>query len=290
MTRTILVTGATGRQGGAVARQLLADNVSVRALTRNPDGAAARSLAAAGATIMAGDFDDPESLARALTGASGVFAMQTPYEAGTGQEEIHGVRLADAARQAGVEQFVYSSVAAADRPTGVAHFENKGRIEIHVRSLGFRRLTILRPTFFMEMLLSPGNLRALAQGRIALTLDPGTRVAMIAVDDIARMAAAAFRDPDGFNGKAIELAGDNPNFDEVAAAFGAALSRPVAYVQVAPEAIDQDTRPKLGTQRWLESEGWPIDLPTLRSSLPFEARTIRDWALENAAALAGAGG
>jgi uncharacterized protein YbjT (DUF2867 family) len=289
MTRTILVTGATGRQGGAVALQLLADNFAVRALTRRPDSAAGRALAAAGATILAGDFDDTESLARALDGASGVFAMQTPYEAGTAQEEIHGVRLADAARQAGVEQFVYSSVAAADRPTGVAHFESKGRIETHVRSLGFPGLTILRPTFFMEMLLSPGNLRALARGRIELTLHPLTRVAMIAVDDIARIAAAAFRDPERFDAKVIELAGDNPNFDEVAAAFGAALSRDVAYVQVPPEAIDQDVRPKTGTQQWLESQGWSVDLARLRSSLPFEARTIRDWALENAAALAAGG-
>ncbi len=281
----ILVTGATGRQGGAVARQLLAKGFSVCALTRHPGSVAGRELAAGGVTVVAGDFDDPASLTGALVGVSGVFAMQTPYEAGTEQEEIHGIRLAEAALAAGVQHLVYSSVASADLPTGVPHFESKGRIERRVRALGFPCLTILRPTFFMEMLLSPGNLRALARGRIEMSLHPATRVAMIAVEDIAQMAVAAFIDPALWNGKAVELAGDNPNFTEVADAFSAALSRDVAYIQVPPEEIDADTRPKPGTQRWLEAVGWPVDIASARDCLPFSAKTIRGWALENAVLL-----
>jgi uncharacterized protein YbjT (DUF2867 family) len=286
--RSILVTGATGRQGGAVARRLLAERFAVRILTRHAESAAAQALAASGAVVVPGDFDDPPSLARALTGVSGVFSMQTPYEAGTAREEVHGIRLADAAAESGVEQFVYSSVASADRPTGVAHFESKGRIERHIATLEFRRCTVLRPTFFMEMLLSPGNLRSLASGRIELTFDPRTRVPMIAVEDIANMAAAAFLDPDAWHGKAIDLAGDAPNFVEVAAAFGAALGREVTYRQVAPDAIDPDTRPKPGTQHWLETAGWPIDLARLLPSYPFAAKNIGRWARANAGALAGA--
>jgi uncharacterized protein YbjT (DUF2867 family) len=284
--RLILVTGATGRQGGAVARRLLARNFRVRALTRHAAGDAAQALAALGAELVFGDFDDPPSLDRAVAGVSGVFAMQTPYEAGTAREELHGVRLADAAAASGVEQFVYSSVASADRDTGIAHFESKGRIERHVAAKGFARYTMLRPTFFMEMLLSPGNLRSLARGRIELAFDPRTRVPMIAVEDIAEMAGAAFLDPDRWHGKAVDLAGDAPDFVGVAAAFGAALGRDIAYHQVAPEAVDPDTRPKPGTQRWLETHGWPIDLPGLRHSYPFVARTIAVWAGENRAALA----
>jgi uncharacterized protein YbjT (DUF2867 family) len=260
---------------------------SVRAFTRHPEGPAARALAASGAAAVPGDFDDPRSLDRALIGVSGVFSMQTPYEAGSEQEEIHGVRLAEAALRAGVEQFVYSSVASADLSTGVPHFESKGRIEQCVRALGFRSHTILRPTLFMEMLLSPGNLRSLARGRIELVLDPTTRVAMVAVHDIAQMAAASFLDPAGSNGKTIDLAGDTPNFVEVAEAFSAVLGRRVSYVQVPPEKIGADTRPKLGTQRWLEAEGWRVDVASLRSSYPFAARTVRDWASENAGALGG---
>ncbi len=282
----ILVTGATGRQGGAVARALLAAGQPVRAMSRHADSAAARRLATAGASVVQGDFDDAASLARAVSGVSAVFSVQTPYEAGTEQEVVHGIRLAEAAAAAGVAQFVHGSVASADRPTGVAHFESKGRIEQRVRELGFGSWTMLRPTLFMEMLLSPGNLRALARGRIELALDPATRVAMIAVDDIARMALAAFLDPTRWHGAAIELAGDMPNFTEVAAALGAAVSREITYTRVAPAEIDPETRPKPGTQHWLETVGWPIDLERLRQSYPFEPRTIRSWAAENAAAFA----
>jgi uncharacterized protein YbjT (DUF2867 family) len=268
-----------------VVRRLLAAKFAVRALTRHPDSAAGRALALSGATVVPGDFDQPLSLERALEGMSGVFAMQTPYEAGASREEAHGIRLAELALRSGVEQFVYSSVASADLPTGVAHFESKGRIEQWVMAAGFHRYTILRPTFFMEMLLSPGNLRTLARGRIELTLAPETRVAMIAVDDIARMAVAAFRDPDGWNGKAVALAGDCPNFAEVAQAFSAALDREILYVQVTPEEIDIETRPKLGTQRWLEAEGWRLDMTSLLSSYPFDATNIRRWARKNVRAL-----
>jgi uncharacterized protein YbjT (DUF2867 family) len=279
--RRILVTGATGRQGGAVARLLLARDFAVRVLTRDPGGAAARALAGQGAELARGDFDDKPSLALALRGVSGVFAMQTPYEAGIDREVAHGVGLADAARRAGVDQIVYGSVAAADLHTGVPHFESKGRIERHIAALNFRRATILRPTFFMEMLLAPGNLRALARGRVELGLRPETRIAMIAVDDIAAMAVAAFEEPERWRGGAVTLAGDEPDLLEVAAAFGAALRRPVQYVQVPYEAIDPDTRPKAGTQQWLETMGWTLDVPALRASYPFTAMTIGEWAEEN---------
>jgi len=280
--RRILVTGATGRQGGAVAKHLLARGFEVAVLTRDPDSAAARALAAHGAFVLRGNFDDPPSLASALDGAAGLFAMQTPYEAGIDREIQHGVTLADAARRAGVEQIVYSSVASADLSTGVPHFESKGQIERHVTSLKFRYATILRPTFFMEMLLAPGNLRMLAGGRIALGFRPETRIAMIAVDDIAAMAVAAFEAPEQWHGQAVTLAGDKPTMTQVAAAFSAALGQEVRYTQVPFEAIDPDTRPKIGTQIWLETVGWTVDLPALRALYPFQARTISQWAQENA--------
>ncbi len=112
--RRILVTGATGRQGGAVARRLLARGFAARVMTRDPGCGAARALAGQGAELARGDFDNEASLTRALAGADGVFAMQTPYEAGIDREVAHGTLLADVARRAGVKQIVYSSVADAD--------------------------------------------------------------------------------------------------------------------------------------------------------------------------------
>lgn len=100
-TDLILVTGATGNQGNAVARQLLANGHKVRAMTRRPEGPAAQALGSLGAEVVQGDFDDSASLERALDGAWGVFAVQNTWEAGVEKEEEHGKRLAELARKMG---------------------------------------------------------------------------------------------------------------------------------------------------------------------------------------------
>src|ERR1041384_4449616 len=135
--RTILITGATGKQGGAVAHELLKRGHAVRAMTRRPDGDAAKELQKLGATIVAGDLDDAALLGHALTGVWGVWAVQNTWEAGVGKEEEQGKRLAKLAREKGVQHYVYSSVGSAHRKTGIPHFDNKWRIEETVRGLKF---------------------------------------------------------------------------------------------------------------------------------------------------------
>lgn len=136
--RTILITGATGQQGGATARALAGKGFTLRAMTRNPGSDAARALAAAtGAELVKGELDDEASLKAALSGAWGAYAVQNTWTAGVEGEEAQGKRLATAAREAGVQHFVYASVASADRKTGIPHFDNKARVEDLVRSLGF---------------------------------------------------------------------------------------------------------------------------------------------------------
>ncbi|HEV3059790.1 MAG TPA: NmrA family NAD(P)-binding protein, partial [Vicinamibacterales bacterium] len=127
--RTILITGVTGKQGGAVARALQGVGFHLRGLTRKPDGERAAALASSGVDVVKGDLDDEATLRRALTGAWGVFGVQNSLEAGVEREEAQGKRLAALAREAGVEHFVYTSVGSANRRTGVPHFDNKGRIE-----------------------------------------------------------------------------------------------------------------------------------------------------------------
>src|SRR5437762_3202086 len=109
----ILVTGASGHQGGAVARELLGRGHRVRAMTRKPDSDAAQVLAGLGAEIVKGDLDDAESLKRAIQGAWGVFAVQNTWEAGVEGEEAQGKRIAEIARKNGVQHYVYTSVACA---------------------------------------------------------------------------------------------------------------------------------------------------------------------------------
>jgi uncharacterized protein YbjT (DUF2867 family) len=147
--RTILITGATGKQGGAVLRELVGQGFSLHAMTRKPDSDAAREIAALGATVVGGDLDDVASLARALAGVWGVFAVQNTWEAGVVLEEEQGKRMAEVARKAGVTHFVYSSVDSANRNTGIPHFDNKGRVEDEVRAAGVPSWVILRPVMLM---------------------------------------------------------------------------------------------------------------------------------------------
>lgn len=273
----VAVTGATGRQGGAVARALLAAGHEVRALTRRPESAAAAALTAYGAGVARCDLGDRDSVRRALDGVSQLYLTTTPYESGTEEEERQARIVIDEARAAGVQQVVYGSVASADRPTGVAHFESKGRVEAYLDASGIETTTVLRPTFFMDMFLDPAFRRALKSGSIRFVLEPGTRIAMIAVEDIAAFAVQAFARPEVFSGEAVDLAGDYPSMTELAAALSAALERDIAYVQVAEASLDPDVRPKVGTQRWLEDVGWHVE-PSSAARYEVPLTTVRDWA------------
>src|SRR5437763_6555599 len=199
--RTILITGVTGNQGGAVAQALQGAGFYLRGLTRKPDSERAAALARHGVDIVKGDLDDEATLRRALAGAWGVFGVQNAGEAGVEREEAQGIRLATLAREAGVEHYVYSSVGSAHKRTGVPHFDNKWRIEETVRGLRFPSHVILRPVFFMENLLAPYSLRG---NTLSSALGPGTKLQMIAVNDIGWFGARAFTDAAALNRREID--------------------------------------------------------------------------------------
>src|SRR5881628_275769 len=216
----ILVTGATGQQGGTVARDLLARKYTVRAMTRTPDSDGAKALARQGAEIVKGDLNDAESLRRTLAGAWGVFAVQNTWEAGVEGEEAQGKRIAELARKAGIQHYVYTSVGSAHRKTGIPHFDNKWRVEETVRGLRFPSHVILRPVFFMENLVAPYSLKG---STLAWALEPGTKLQMIAVDDIGWFGARAFTDGAALNRREIDLAGDVRTMPETAEILTEAL-------------------------------------------------------------------
>src|SRR5690349_1943204 len=123
--RIVVISGATGQQGGAVARALTGKGFTIRALTRNPESDAAKAVAKdTGAELVKAELDDEASVLAALQGAWGAFGVQNTWTAGVEGEEAQGHRFAKAARQAGVQHYVYTSVASADRQTGIPHFEN----------------------------------------------------------------------------------------------------------------------------------------------------------------------
>jgi len=178
--RIILVTGATGHQGGAVVRHLAQHGWKLRALTRDATKPAAKELEAMGVEVFEGDPMDLSSLERAMEGVYGVFAMTTPFEVGTEAETAQGVNLADAAMAAGVEHFVFSSVAGADRNTGIPHFESKYRVEEHISYLGLRA-TVVRPVYFMDNFWYPSMREGVLQGTLSYPMKADKPLQMIAV-------------------------------------------------------------------------------------------------------------
>lgn len=267
--RRVLVTGATGKQGGAVASHLLeSGDFGVRALTRDPAQPAARALAERGAEVVEGDLDDRASVERSVSGVYGVFSVQNFWETGFDREVEQGVRLADAAREADVEHFVYSSVASADRDTGLAHFDSKWRIENHIRELGLP-YTIFRPVFFMDNWEVPMLRNMILAGTIAQPLSPDRPFQQVAVDDIGGFVALALGDRDAWLGRELDLAGDERTMPEIAAAFSEAIGRDVIYHQVPWD----DYRGAAGEEfyrmyRWFEEVGYDVDVAALRRIEP----------------------
>lgn len=215
---TIVVTGATGTQGGWVARALLSAGTHVRALTRKPDGAAARALAALGAEIVRGDLDDRASLERAFDGADGVYAVTDFFRNGIPAEIAHGKRMADVAGELRIPHFVFASVAGPDEATGVPHFDSKRAIERHIRGLDLP-YTFVRPTIFMEDLTEKQYVPPASWGMMPKIVGPDRKIRWIAVEDLGRAAAAIFADREAFVGRAVALAGDELSIAEARELF-----------------------------------------------------------------------
>lgn len=267
-TKMILITGATGQQGGAVARHLLKKpGFAVRALTRDSTKPAARALAQAGAEVVRGDLDDPASVSRALEGAWGAFSVQNFMETGFDREIRQGKLLADAARAAGVQHLVYTSVVSADRKTGLPHFESKWQIEQHIHQRGVP-YTILRPAFFMQNWYSFMR-EPILNGTLPLPLSPQTTLQQISVEDIGAFAAMASQNPGKWAGRTIELAGEELSMPRMVETLSRVLARNVRYVQVPWEQFRQSAGEEMTKMyRWFNDVGYHVDIPNLRREYP----------------------
>lgn len=274
--KTVLITGATGKQGGAVAHELLrAGGFNIRALTRKPDSDAAKALAKAGAEIVTGDLDDAASLAKALDGVWGVWAVQNTWEAGVEKEEEQGKRLAKVAREKGVEHYVYTSVASAQRKTGIPHFDNKWRVEETVRSLKFPSTVIIRPVYFMENLLSPWTLNG---DKLMIALQPTTKLQMVAVEDIGKLGALAFTRAAELNGKAIDLAGDEVTMPQAASILSEGLGKQLSFVQVPIEAVRGQSEDMALMLEWFDTVGYDADIEGVQKQYGLKFSRLADWA------------
>jgi uncharacterized protein YbjT (DUF2867 family) len=277
-SKTVLVSGATGQQGGSVARELLARGYRVRAMTRKPQSDPALSLARLGALLVQGDLDDEASVATALAGAWGAFAVQNTWEAGVEKEEVQGKSFAKAARKAGVQHFVYSSVGSAHRKTGIPHFDNKWRVEETVRSLGFPSHVIIRAAFFMENFHSPWFKPAIDGGKLMVGMKPQTVLQMIAVEDIGKYVRWAFDNHQKLNGRAIDIAGDARTIPDTARIIGQAAGRTVEFVQLPIEEVRKFSMDFALMLEWFDRVGYDADIPATSRESGIAPTTLPEWA------------
>ena len=277
--KIILVTGATGHQGGAVARHLIKDGWKVRAISRHPEKPEAQALRNEGIEVEYGDFEDPQSLQKAVEGCYGVFSVQQPHEYGVDAEVKQGIALIDAAKNAGIKHFVYSSVGGAERNTGIPFFESKWKIEQYLYRSGLN-WTVFRPVNFMENFLDSRMQDSIYNGIFPMPLNSDMPLQLICVDDIGGFVAMAFKDLDTFTGKALEIAGDELTGREMAQVFSKAIGRQVTY-----QEIDLDELQSVGAgfemmYDWLNRKGYAADIEYLRGLYP-ELKTFEDWAVSS---------
>jgi uncharacterized protein YbjT (DUF2867 family) len=258
--KTILITGATGRQGGAVIRHLAPKGWKLRALTRNTNSAAAQDLAHQGVEIVQGDLENPASLESAAHGAYGVFSVQDFWAVGAKREVQQGKNLAEAAKKAGVLHFVYSSVGGAERNSGIDHWESKWEIEKHIRRLGLPA-TMLRPVAFMENYYVDQVEIGILKGKLMDPIRADKPYQTIATDDIGAFAALAFERPGDFIGLELEIAGSELTNPEAAQVFSRVLGKPVKFRKLPMPVV----RLFLGKEfyqmfRWFNEAGFQADI------------------------------
>jgi uncharacterized protein YbjT (DUF2867 family) len=278
--RSVLVTGATGQQGGAVADALLSRGHRVKALTRRADSDAARRLASAGAEIVVGDLGDAASIVKAASGVDTMYLMGNSYEAGVEEEIRQGIIAADAAKVAGVGHLIYSSVADADKKTGIPHFESKNLVEKHVAGLGIP-YTISAPVAFMENFVAPWSIGGLRQGTHAFAMPPKRVLQLVAVGDIGAFVAALVERREQVFGKRFDFAGDELSGEEQAKILSQAIGRPINYQEIPIAVARQQSEDVALMFEWFDKVGYDADIATLHRDFP-EVRwhTFADWARE----------
>lgn len=275
----VLVTGATGNQGGAVARELLDRDHRVRALTRSPTSAGARALEKLGAEVVEGDFEKPGTLPPAIEGVDAVFAVATPFEAGMEAETRQATNLVDAVADVGVDHLLYSSVASADEDTGIPHFESKVPVERRVRESPVAS-TIVGPVFFAENLVSPWFLPPIREeGQLALALPPDHPLQVISLPDVGAVMAEVLERRDEFEGERIEVASDEVTPTEMASAISNASGREIEPVEVPIDRLRAENEDFGLMFQWFQDEGYSVDLEAVRETFPkAPAASFETWA------------
>ncbi len=275
--KRVLVTGATGQQGGALARLLLRRGHHVRAMTRKPDGPAAAALRKAGAEVVAGDLGNRSSVEAAAKGTDVAFIVATPYEQGAATETRWGKTGVDAAHAAGVPYIVYSSVSDADRNTGIPHFDSKFEVEEHLKRLG-TDYSIIAPVFFMENFFAPWTTAGFASGVLAMGMAPDRALQVISLPEIAEFTTLAVERRHSFRGKRINIASDERTPVEMAHLISQAAGGKLRYVPVPLDEVRKQSEDFAKMYDWFNRVGYSVRIPKLKSDYPqVHWTTFSEW-------------
>jgi uncharacterized protein YbjT (DUF2867 family) len=274
----VLVLGATGRQGGEVARQLLERGHEVTALVRNVESLAALALSGLGVRTAEGDLRDTVTLARAVAGHEAVFGLSIPFGNGGKNEEVEAGRaLVDAAADV---HLVYSSVRGGDQldESGVDHADSKQLVEAHLRERA-TPATVIGPVYFMDNALAV-DFSGLRRGVLSTPLTPGKRLDQVAVADIAAMAVHAIEHPDTMVGRRVNVASDSVTGANAAAILSRVIGKEIPYEQLSLDIVRQYTGEEFVTM-WesFENNDDHLDIAGLHAEYPEVAwHSYERWA------------
>jgi len=276
----ILVTGATGHQGGTVLRHLRARGHRLRALVRDRTRPAAKALQGLGVELFQGNFEDAPALGQAAQLVDAVFLMGTPGDQGPDGERRQGIAAIDTLRAADVPYIVYSSVASASQHTGIPHFDSKFAVENHLRSSG-TPFAIVAPVAFMENQISPFSLPGLRQGELGLALPPEKPLQMVALEDLGAFDTLVLETPSRFRGQRIEIASDELTPPQAAEVLSRRTGRPIRFRQIPLEVLRQRSEDLARMSDWLSHHGYTVDIERLRRDYPEVGwHRFDDWAAE----------
>lgn len=279
--KTVLVVGATGRQGGAVVNELLAHGHSVIAYVQDIQDSRVQELAQKGVRVVQGVLEDVNTLKAAAEEADAIFSITVPFgPQGQAGEVTQGKNLADVAVSLN-KHLIYSSIAGA-KPSAdlqVEHAGSKQQIEAYFKTKPELNVTIIAPVYLIENILNV-NANGLARGVYAQALSPDHKINQVTVLDIASLAVWAIEHPETMVGERVEVASEDISGNEIVKILSDILGRPIPYVQLSLDQVRQSAGNEIATMYdTFENNPYKIDIPALHKRFPeVKWHTFKEWA------------
>lgn len=277
--KRIMITGATGHQGGAVINSLRNSGHKLYGLTRHLGTERVKKLEKAGVTMIEGDFHRVNSLKKAFKNMDSIFLLGTPFETGPTLETINNINVIDTAYEVGVTHIVYSSVANANRNTGIPHFDSKWRVEEYLKDRGIP-YTIIAPTFFYENMMSSFLLPDLRENILTLPMPQEVKLQCLSLKNLGEFAALLLTQRERFLDMRIDIAEDELTGPMFAEAISSAYGRQIKYVVEPMDQMRSMSDDMATMYDWFNRVGYNVNIDALMSKYPeIEWLSFSQWTM-----------